>query len=355
MPMDYAAAGVDIAAGAAAVELMRAAVQSTYTPAVIGDIGGFGGLYSATALQAMDDPILVATTDGVGTKLALAQRLGRSDGVGIDLVAMCVNDLVATGARPLFFLDYLALGQLQAEFVATLVAGIAAGCRQAGCALIGGETAEHPGVMAPGDYDLAGFAVGVVERSRLLGPQLVRPGDQIIGLASSGLHSNGYSLVRRAWTDQLSPAELNTQRLADGRSLAEALMAPTTIYVQTMLAALAELPAGSIHAVAHITGGGISENLNRVLPPGLDAILNAASWPVPEVIQRAVSAAGLDLAAARRTFNMGLGLVVIVDASCRDSALARLQTAQPAWWIGQVQNADTPERPGLVRYQEVAE
>ena len=254
--LTYKDAGVDIVEGARAVDAIRGLVRSTYTSEVIGDIGGFGGLFSAAALKGMDDPVLVSGTDGVGTKLELAKRLGRFDSIGIDLVAMCANDIVVSGARPLFFLDYLAVGKLESGFAAEVVGGIAEGCRQAGCALIGGEMAEHPGTMAEGDFDLSGFCVGVVDRPRMLGPQRVQAGDIILGLASSGLHSNGYSLVRRALTDGLSQDELLSRRLSDGQLLADALLAPTLIYVKPLLQAL---DSGlRIHAAAHITGGGIS-------------------------------------------------------------------------------------------------
>jgi phosphoribosylformylglycinamidine cyclo-ligase len=345
----YSQAGVDIEAGARAVELIRAAVRSTYTDAVIGDIGGFGGLYSARAIKAMQDPVLVSATDGVGTKLELARRLGRHSTVGIDLVAMCVNDLVVSGACPLFFLDYLAVGRLDAEQAAELVAGVAEGCRQAEAALIGGEMAEHPGVMRPDDYDLAGFAVGVVERSQMLGPERVQAGDQVIGLASSGLHSNGFSLVRRAWTDKLTDAELEQARLLDGTPLAEALMEPTRIYVKALLSAYAEF-GQSVKSAAHITGGGISENLNRALPPGLDAHINLGSWPVPEVVARAVSAAGLGKEDALTTFNMGLGMALVVSPGSLDAGLDHLSAFQPAYHVGSIVPASDSRAPGRVVY-----
>lgn len=365
--LSYKDAGVDIEAGARAVEKIRAAVQSTYTPEVIGDIGGFGGLYSAAAFSDMQDPILVSATDGVGTKLQLAQRLGRHSTVGIDLVAMCVNDLVVCGARPLFFLDYLAVGKLDDDIAAELVGGVAEGCRQAGCALIGGEMAEHPGVMSATDYDLAGFAVGVVERSAMLGRERVEAGDQIIGLASNGLHSNGYSLVRKAWTDKLTNQQLLEDRIADGSTVADAVLAPTRIYVQSLLAAYqiqANQAAGyttqageaarhwplAIKAAAHITGGGISENLNRSLPADCNALVNLDSWPVPEVIKAAIAAANLSLPEALKTFNMGIGMAVIVAPDDLLAMLAHFSREQKAYHIGSVVAAEETSLGGQVIY-----
>ena len=252
----YKDAGVDIDEGARAVDAIRASVKSTYRPEVIGDIGGFGGLFSAAALKQMDDPILVSGTDGVGTKLALAQMAGKHDTVGIDLVAMCVNDVLACGAEPLFFLDYVAIGKLRSDHISQVVGGIAEGCRQAGCALVGGEMAEHPGVMNPDDYDLSGFCVGAVDRPKMLNPENVAEGDVILGLASTGIHSNGFSLVRRAVTEVMDAGELTVERAElDGVSVLDALLAPTRIYVKSILELRREVP--QIHAVAHITGGGI--------------------------------------------------------------------------------------------------
>jgi phosphoribosylformylglycinamidine cyclo-ligase len=352
--ISYRDAGVDILAGARMVEKIRDAVRSTYTPEVIGDIGGFGGLFSAAAFKDMTDPVLVSSTDGVGTKLELARRLKRHQGVGIDLVAMCVNDLVVSGAKPLFFLDYLAVGKLDDDFVSVVVAGVAEGCRQAGCALIGGETAEHPGVMEPDEYDMAGFAVGVVERAEILQSERVRVGDKIIGLASSGLHSNGYSLVRKAWTDTLSDHELNETLLADGRSLADAVLAPTTIYVKTLLQALDVLGWANIRSAAHITGGGISENLNRALPKGLDALIDLGSWPVPEIIQLVIEAANLEPAEALKTFNMGIGMAVIVAPEVFEQAIEYFSNIGAAWHIGQVISGLSADHDSQVLYRQLS-
>ena len=345
----YADSGVDVDEGARAVDAIKDAVKQTARPEVIGGLGGFGGLFSAAALKGMEDPILVSGTDGVGTKLALAQKLGRNDTVGQDLVAMCVDDIVVSGAEPLFFLDYVAIGHIQADQMADIVRGIADGCKLSGCALIGGEMAEHPGVMAADDYDLAGFAVGVVDRPKMIGPDKVREGDVIIGLPSSGIHSNGYSLVRKVATDGLTVDELNAPRAELGNeSLADALLRPTTIYAGALVRVLA---AGApIHAMAHITGGGITENLNRVLPANLDAVVDrgsadgsrwatadgslrgaaddaapgcpvAPAWDVPPVIDYVVAAAGLTPDEAYKTFNMGVGMSVLcapndVDEVC---------------------------------------
>ena len=325
--MTYAQAGVDIEEGAAAVDAIKDAVHSTYRSEVIGDIGGFGGLFSAAAFKQMDDPIMISGTDGVGTKLKLAQLLNKHDTVGIDLVAMCVNDILACGAEPLFFLDYIAIGKLRREHVAQVVGGIAEGCRQAGCALIGGEMAEHPGVMDPDDYDLSGFTVGVVDRPKMIGPDNVREGDVLVGLKSSGFHSNGYSLVRRVLVEGKTADEL--QAPCDelgGRPLGEALLAPTRIYVKPVLGALKALP-GAVHALAHITGGGITENLNRALPSDLDAAVTPDAWEVPAVIQLGCKAAGLSDEEARKTFNMGLGMILLVDPAQADAVVANLREA----------------------------
>ena len=326
--LSYSDSGVDIDEGAAAVEAIRDAVASTSRPEVMGDLGGFGGLFSASRIAQMADPVLVSGADGVGTKLALARELGKHDSIGIDLVAMCVNDILCCGAEPLFFLDYLAVGKLDRDQAATIVSGIAAGCRQAGCALIGGEMAEHPGVMPDDDYDLAGFCVGVVERAQMIDGRDLADGDVVLGLASSGLHSNGYSLVRKVVD---ADAELLT---------------PTRIYVRPVLDALAaDLP---IKAMAHITGGGITNNLDRSLIPGFDAVIDPASWPVPAVIQRIVDAAGLSPAEALSTFNMGIGYALIVAPEAAKAAQAHFEAAgERVFRIGHVAAGGSQK----VRYQ----
>ena len=318
----YAEAGVDIVEGARAVDAIKDTVHSTYRPEVVGDIGGFGGLFSIAAAKDMADPLLVSGTDGVGTKLKVAQRLGVHDTVGIDLVAMCVNDILATGAEPLFFLDYVAVGKLDAEAMAKIVGGIGEGCRQSGCALIGGEMAEHPGVMDPDDYDLSGFCVGLVDRPRMLDPESVREGDVLIGLASSGLHSNGYSLARKVCIEGRTEEELREAREdLGGQSILEVLLTPTRIYVKPVRAVMEQVPGG-IRALAHITGGGITENLNRALPAGVNAEVDLGTWPIPPVVRFACEQANLSEAEALKTFNMGLGMVLIVDPAAAEAVEA---------------------------------
>ena len=313
----YADAGVDVDEGARAVDAIKAAVATTTRPEVIGGLGGFGSCFSAVALKDMEEPVLVSGTDGVGTKLAIAQLLNRHNTVGEDLVAMCVDDIVPMGAEPLFFLDYVAVGKLKAEAVAEVVGGIAEGCRKSGCALVGGEMAEHPGVMNPDDYDLAGFVVGVVDKPKILGPEKVSEGDIILGLPSSGIHSNGYSLVRKVAIEGKTVEELNQPlEELDGESLADAVLRPTTIYAGGLLAALRA--GASIKAMAHITGGGITENLNRALPSHLDAEVDRGgeagpAWSIPPVISYVSNAANLSLDEQYRTFNMGVGMALIVD------------------------------------------
>ena len=333
----YADAGVDIQEGARAVQAIRETVHSTYRPEVIGDIGGFGGLFSIAAAKSMADPVLVSGTDGVGTKLKVAQLVGKNDTVGIDLVAMCANDILATGAEPLFFLDYIAVGKLDSQAVAQVVSGIGEGCRQAGCALIGGEMAEHPGVMDPADYDLSGFCVGVVDRPAMLDPEQVQVGDALIGLASSGIHSNGYSLARKVCVEGRSVEELVAPCEAlEGLSVAESLLAPTRIYVKPVLEVLRRCP-DAVHALAHITGGGITENLNRALNERVDAQVQLGAWPVPAIVRYVCDAANLSEDEALKTFNMGLGMVLAVDPMAADEVCAALAEAgETVYPVGQV-------------------
>lgn len=333
----YAEAGVDIVEGARAVDAIKDTVHSTYRPEVVGDIGGFGGLFSIAAAKDMVDPLLVSGTDGVGTKLKVAQRLGVHDTVGIDLVAMCVNDILATGAEPLLFLDYVAVGKLDAEAMAKIVGGIGEGCRQSGCALIGGEMAEHPGVMDPDDYDLSGFCVGLVDRLRMLDPESVREGDVLIGLASSGLHSNGYSLARKVCIEGRTEEELREAREdLGGQSILEALLTPTRIYVKPVRAVMEQVPGG-IRALAHITGGGITENLNRALPAGVNAEVDLGTWPIPPVVRFACEQANLSEAEALKTFNMGLGMVLIVDPAAAEAVEAALAAAgEETYRVGRI-------------------
>jgi phosphoribosylformylglycinamidine cyclo-ligase len=318
--LTYSQAGVDIAAGNALVERIKPMAAATRRPGVADALGGFGALFDPRA-AGYSDPILVASTDGVGTKLKVAIESGRLGTVGIDLVAMCVNDLVCQGAEPLFFLDYFATGKLSVDEAASVIEGIAAGCREAGCALIGGETAEMPGLYAAGDFDLAGFAVGALERGTAL-PQGVAAGDLLLGLASSGVHSNGYSLVRRLVAD----AGLGWDALSPfgPGELAEALLTPTRIYVRPVLGAIRQ---GRVRALAHITGGGLTENLPRVLPPGLGAEIDLAAWSLPPVFGWLIAAGGLEEAEALRTFNCGIGMVAVADPQAADALTEALTAA----------------------------
>jgi phosphoribosylformylglycinamidine cyclo-ligase len=325
-PISYRDAGVDIDAGNALVEAIKPLARSTRRRGADADLGGFGALFDLKA-AGFNDPILVASNDGVGTKLKIAIDTGLHATIGIDLVAMCVNDLLAQGAEPLFFLDYFACGKLDVETARSVVAGIAEGCRQAGCALIGGETAEMPGMYAAKDYDLAGFAVGAVERGRILPRTDVVAGDVLIGLASSGVHSNGYSLVRRlvaaenlAWD---VPAPFDASQM-----LAEALLVPTRIYVKPVLQAIGRNHA--VKAVAHITGGGLSENLPRVLPAGLAAHVDLTAWQAPAVFGWLARAGSLDDTEMLRTFNCGIGLGLVVAAGEAEGVLAALAAADEA-------------------------
>ncbi|HEY6797349.1 MAG TPA: phosphoribosylformylglycinamidine cyclo-ligase [Kineosporiaceae bacterium] len=333
-PVTYATAGVDVEAGDRAVELMKAAVARTHGPEVLGGIGGFAGLFDASVLRGYRRPLLASSTDGVGTKLAVARALDRHDTVGVDLVAMVVDDIVVSGARPLFMTDYIACGRVVPERIAAIVGGVAAGCERAGCALTGGETAEHPGLMAPEEYDLAGAAVGVVEADALLGPHRVRAGDAVLAMGASGLHSNGYSLVRKVF----AAAGWDYGRHVDelGRTVGEELIEPTRVYasdVVDLAAALGE----ALHAVSHITGGGLAANLARVLPPGLEAVVDRATWtpaPIFELVAALGSVPRRDL---ERTLNLGVGMVAVVDPNHAAHALARLTERKvPSWMLGQV-------------------
>ncbi|MDA0187352.1 MAG: phosphoribosylformylglycinamidine cyclo-ligase [Proteobacteria bacterium] len=329
-PLTYAEAGVDIDAGNALVDRIKPAAAATKRPGVMSGLGGFGALFDLKA-AGYDDPILVAATDGVGTKLKIAIDTGLYDTIGIDLVAMCVNDLVCQGAEPLFFLDYFATGKLEVDAATRIIAGIAEGCRLSGCALVGGETAEMPGMYAPGDFDLAGFAVGAMNRGAAL-PAGVQAGDVLLGLASDGVHSNGYSLVRRvversglAWD---APAPFTQS------SLGAALLAPTRLYVKPALAAIR---AGGVHGLAHITGGGLTENLPRVLPEGLGAQIDLGAWSLPPVFKWLVAEGGLAQAEMLKTFNAGIGMVLVVAADRADALAAELAAAgESVYHLGHV-------------------
>ena len=333
--LSYRDAGVDIDLGNSLVRRIGPVARSTMRPEVLSDIGGFGALCEIPA--GYRHPVLVSATDGVGTKLKLALELGRHDSVGIDLVAMCVNDLIVCGAEPLFFLDYYATGALDVDVAADVIGGIGEGCRQAGCALIGGETAEMPGMYGAGDYDLAGFAVGVVEKEEIIVPERVSAGDALIGLASSGPHSNGYSLIRKII--EISGADLGQD--FSGRSLGEVLLEPTRIYVRAIATLKAKI---SVHGLAHITGGGISENLPRVLPVGLAARIDTASWRRPAVFDWFEAAGNVSAEEMFRTFNCGLGMIVCVAAEELEPALALLREAgEDAWPVGEVVAGDGEE------------
>ena len=332
----YAAAGVDIEAGYRGVQMMKEHVARTVIPGVVGGLGGFGGLF-APDLRGMKEPILVSGTDGVGTKQRIAQLLDRHDTVGIDCVAMCVNDIVCCGAKPLFFLDYIAIGKNIPEKVASLVAGVAEGCVQAGCALIGGETAEHPGTMAPEDYDLAGFSVGIVDREKILDPSRMRAGDAVIALPSSGVHSNGFSLIRKVF--DVENADLGQVIPELGMPLGEALLTPTRIYVKPVLAALV---AAEIHGISHITGGGFYENIPRSIPKGLHAVIEKRSIRIPAVfglISKKGDVAERDMF---NTFNMGVGMVVIASRETADAAMNALrENGVEAYVIGEIAEGET--------------
>jgi len=367
--MAYRASGVDVEAGERAVELMRGHVASTRRAEVVGGLGGFGGAFGIPA--GYREPLLVASSDGVGTKTAIAAMVGRFDTIGIDLVAMCADDVVCTGAEPLAFLDYIAVGRLDPLAVAELVGGVAAGCREAGCALVGGETAEHPGLMDPSAYDMAGTAIGVVERSRVIDGTAARPGDAIVGMTASGLHANGYSLVRSLLTqwdlDAAEPYQVRLRRtLGDApaaaalasesqftlATLGEVLLTPTRIYARAILAMRETLVAAGldIHGLAHITGGGLPGNVPRALPSGLVARLDPARWAMPSVMRLFGALGGLDELELRSTFNGGLGMIAVLPPAAVALAIGRLaEHGIAATLVGEVAEADAI---GGVRYQE---
>ena len=365
----YRAAGVDVEAGERAVDLMRDHVASTHRPEVVGGLGGFGGAFGIPAGYL--EPLLIASSDGVGTKTAIAGLIGRYDTIGIDLVAMCADDVVCTGAEPLAFLDYIAVGRLDPLAVAELVGGVAAGCREAGCALVGGETAEHPGLMDPSAYDMAGTAIGVVERSRVIDGSAARVGDAVVGLASSGLHANGYSLVRSLLTswdlDLGEPYQsrlrrtLGDEAAADAlaaepqfalATLGEVLLTPTRIYARAILSLRATLVAGGhdIHGLAHITGGGLPGNVPRALPPELGARLDPDRWTMPSVMRLFGALGGLDELELRSTFNGGLGMIAVVPPTAVPAAIAALgDRGFTGSIVGEVVEASAA---GPGRYQE---
>ena len=329
--LSYAAAGVDINAGDRAVDLMRASVAGTARPEVMGGIGGFAGLFDASRLAAYRHPVLATSTDGVGTKVVLASRLGVYDTVGVDLVAMVADDLAAAGAEPLFMTDYVVCGAVQPERVAAIVSGVARGCALAGCALLGGETAEHPGHFGPDDFDLAGAATGAVEADAILGPDRVQPGDTVLALASSGLHSNGYSLVREIVRQAGLDLEQEVPEL--GRPLGAELLEPSRIYALDCLALMADC---DVHAYAHITGGGLAANLARVLPGHVDAVLDRGTWSPAPIFGVLAGAGKVPLSEMERVFNLGVGMTAVVARDSTDRALDLLAArGVPAWVLGE--------------------
>ncbi|MFL6112120.1 MAG: phosphoribosylformylglycinamidine cyclo-ligase [Catenulispora sp.] len=329
----YAAAGVDIEAGDRAVELMKEWVAKTRRPEVLGGIGGFAGLFDASALKKYDKPLLATSTDGVGTKVAIAQRLDKHDTIGRDLVGMVVDDLVVCGAEPLFMTDYIATGKVVPEVVAAIVKGIAEGCVLAGCALVGGETAEHPGLLAAGEYDVAGAGTGVVEADRVLGPEQVREGDVLVAMASSGAHSNGYSLLRHVFFD-VAGWQLDRRVPEFGRTLGEELLEPTRIYSLDCLALIA---ATEVHAFSHITGGGVAANIARIIPAGLAARLDRGTWTPPAVFTTVGALGGVATLELEKTLNMGVGMVAVVPAESVAATLRLLgERGLPSWVCGEV-------------------
>lgn len=335
----YKEAGVDIEAGNSFVRMIKPLVKSTFRPEVMTDIGGFGGLFSLNTSK-YKNPVLVSGTDGVGTKLKLAFLADRHDTVGIDLVAMCVNDIIVQGAEPLFFLDYLATGRLEPEKAAQVVEGIAEGCRQAGCALIGGETAEMPGFYSDGEYDIAGFTVGVVEKEKIIDGTSIKGNNLLIGIGSSGLHSNGYSLARRIIFDRMKLSINDTIPELDS-SVAETLLTPTRIYVRSIMNLLKDF---KINGIAHITGGGLLENVPRVLPRGCVARIRTGSWEMPPVFKMLQEAGNVEQSEMYRTFNMGIGMVLVVRPKEAEDIISRLHgLGEKAWLIGEIKGKGDAE------------
>lgn len=321
--MDYKKAGVDIEAGYKSVELMKKHVKQTMRPEVLGGIGGFAGAFDLSGIKNMEEPVLLSGTDGCGTKVKLAFVMDKHDTIGIDAVAMCVNDIACSGGEPLFFLDYIACGKNYPEKIATIVSGVAEGCKQSGCALVGGETAEHPGLMPENDYDLAGFAVGVVDKKDIIDGSTVKDGDVLVGIASSGVHSNGFSLVRKVF--DMTQESLNTYYDELGKTLGEALLAPTRIYVKALKSVK---DAGvTVKACSHITGGGFYENIPRMLPEGMKAVVKKDSYEVPAIFKLLAKEGDIAEEMMYNTFNMGLGMVVAVDKEDVDKTMEAIKAA----------------------------
>ena len=332
--MDYKKAGVDIEAGYKSVELIKGSIKETVRPEVLGGIGGFAGAFDMSAFKNMEEPILVSGTDGVGTKIKLAFVLDKHDTIGIDCVAMCVNDIVCGGGEPLFFLDYIACGKNYPEKIAEIVKGVAEGCKQSGCALIGGETAEHPGLMPEDDYDLAGFAVGVVDKKDLVTGEDIKPGDKLIGIASSGVHSNGFSLVRKVF--DMTKESLDTYYDDLGTTLGEALLAPTRIYVKALKSI--KNAGVTVKACSHITGGGFYENVPRMLIDGVKAVVKKDSYPIPPIFTKLAKDGNVDEHAMYNTYNMGIGMIVAVDSADVDKTMEAIKaTGDKPYVIGHIE------------------
>lgn len=335
--MDYKKAGVDIEAGYKSVELMKKHVKETMRPEVLGGLGGFAGAFDLSAIKNMDEPVLLSGTDGCGTKVKLAFLMDKHDTIGIDAVAMCVNDIVCSGGEPLFFLDYIACGKNYPEKIATIVSGVAEGCKQSECALVGGETAEHPGLMPEDDYDLAGFAVGVVDKKDIIDGSAIQPGDVLVGLASSGVHSNGFSLVRSVF--EMTKASLDTYYDELGKTLGEALIEPTRIYVK----ALKNIQKAGIKikGCSHITGGGFYENVPRMLPEGVKAMIQKDSYQVPEIFDLIAKSGDIAEEMMYNTFNMGLGMVIALNPADVDAAMSAIQAAgDQCYVVGKIEAGD---------------
>ena len=332
--MDYKKAGVDIEAGYRSVELMKKHVKETMRPEVLGGLGGFAGAFSLDSIKKMEEPVLLSGTDGCGTKVQLAYIMDKHDTIGIDCVAMCVNDIACSGGEPLFFLDYIACGKNYPEKIATIVSGVAEGCKQSGAALVGGETAEHPGLMPVDEYDLAGFAVGVVDKKDLIAGENIKPGDKLIGIASSGVHSNGFSLVRKVF--EMTEESLNTYYDELGKTLGEALLAPTRIYVKALKKVK---EAGvTIKGCSHITGGGFYENIPRMLPDGVKAVVKKDSYEVPAIFKLLAKTGDIEEEMMYNTYNMGIGMVLAIDPADVDKTMEALKAAgETCYELGQVE------------------
>lgn len=332
--MDYKKAGVDIEAGYRSVELMKKQVKETMRPEVLGGLGGFAGAFSLDSIKKMEEPVLLSGTDGCGTKVQLAYIMDKHDTIGIDCVAMCVNDIACSGGEPLFFLDYIACGKNYPEKIATIVSGVAEGCKQSGAALVGGETAEHPGLMPVDEYDLAGFAVGVVDKKDLITGENIKPGDKLIGIASSGVHSNGFSLVRKVF--EMTEESLNTYYDELGKTLGEALLAPTRIYVKALKKVK---EAGvTIKGCSHITGGGFYENIPRMLPDGVKAVVKKDSYEVPAIFKLLAKTGDIEEEMMYNTYNMGIGMVLAIDPADVDKTMEALKAAgETCYELGQVE------------------